>query len=438
MELTGQQIEARLKIIEWYNNIKESKNQFFLLNGFAGTGKTFLINHIIDDLNLLPHQVAYGTYTGKAASILIQKGRDAATIHRLIYTPVEEEYETKLGGETIKSHRIKFVKKDSISDYKLIIIDEVSMVDEIMMKDLMSFGIPILATGDPGQLPPISGTNKFMENPDFFLTEIVRQAQDDPIVQLATKVRNGETISYGNYGSVLVLDKSTLPQSMMKNLLLKADQVICGTNSTRIYLNNEIRRHKGIDIVKDKYPMDGEKVICTVNNWELYLDLMQNYNLVNGTIGTVKNVDIHDKVMNIGTLSFKPDFLPNEEYTEDILFDSGVFLNDQYTFDLHQKVLVLPNNKYRLKRYFSKKGDNESTEDFQARIRQLIRDSKESIDEKQINRLDFGWALTVHKSQGSEWDKIVLFDESYVFGDNANKFLYTAITRAKKKLVIIR
>ena len=150
MELTGQQQEARNKIIEWYTSLEAEKRQLFLLQGFAGTGKTFLINHIIDDLGLLPHEVAYGTFTGKAASILIQKGRDAATIHRLIYTPVEEEYETKIGSETIKGHRIKFVKKDKISNYKLIIIDEVSMVDNIMMKDLLSFGIPVLATGDPG------------------------------------------------------------------------------------------------------------------------------------------------------------------------------------------------------------------------------------------------------------------------------------------------
>ena len=287
-------------------------------------------------------------------------------------------------------------------------------------------------------MPPISGTNEFMGNPDYFLTEIVRQAENDPIVQLATRVRNGEHIPYGNYGSVLVLDRSTIPQSTLKNLLLKADQVICGTNSTRIWLNTEIRRHKGIDVLKDKYPLDGEKLICTVNNWELYLDMAENYNLVNGTIGTVKDVEVHDKILNIGTLSFKPDFLEEEPYTEDILFDSGVFLNDQYTFDIHQKALILPNNKYRLKKFFSRKGDNESMDDFQNRIRQLIRDSKESLDEKQINRLDFGYALTVHKSQGSEWDKVVFFDESYVFGDNANKFIYTAITRAKKKLVIIR
>jgi exodeoxyribonuclease-5 len=278
-----------------------------------------------------------------------------------------------------------------------------------------------------------------MEISDYFLTEIVRQAQDDPIVQLATRVRNGEKIPYGNYGSVLILDKTTLPQNMLKNLLLKADQIICGTNSTRIYLNTEVRRMKGIDVIKDKFPINGEKLICTVNNWELYLDLMENYNLVNGTIGTAKNVDIHDKILNIGTLSFKPDFLPNEDYANDILFDAGVFLNDQYTFDMHQKALIFPDNKYKLKKYFSKKSEEESSEDFQNRIRQLIRDSKDSIDEKQINRLDFGYALTVWKFQGSEADKIVVFDESHIMPEDLRKnWLYTAITRAKKKLVIIR
>lgn len=436
--LTNQQEEARKKIIEWYSSIATSNKQVFVLSGYAGVGKTFLINQIIDDLGLLPQQVAYGTPTGKAASVLIQKGRDAATIHRLIYTPVDEEYETKVGGDVIKSHRVKFVKKDSIPNYKLIILDEVSMVDETMMKDLISFAIPILATGDPGQLPPIQGRNPLMENPDYFLTEIVRQAEGDPIVKLATQVRNGEGIRYGNYGSVLVLDKSTLPQPMLQSLLLKADQIICGTNSTRIHLNNEVRRYRGIDILKDKYPMDGEKVICTVNNWEVYLDEMQNYNLVNGTIGVVSDVDVQDKILNIGTLSFKADFLADENPVSEILFDSGIFLNDEYTFDMHQKALVLPNNKYRLKKYFSKKGENESHEDFQKRIRQMIIDSKESLDEQQINRFDYAYAISCHKAQGSEFDKVVVFDESHIFGESSEKWLYTAITRAKKKLVIIR
>jgi superfamily I DNA/RNA helicase len=169
----------------------------------------------------------------------------------------------------------------------------------------------------------------------------------------------------------------------------------------------------------------------------LYLDLMQNYNLVNGTIGTAKNVDIQDKILNIGTLSFKADFLTNEDYANDILFDSGVFVNGEYTFDMHQKALLLPDNRYRLKKYFSKKGENESTEEFQNRIRQLIIDSKEATDEQQVNRFDYAYAISCHKAQGSEFEKVVVYDESFIFQE-PEKWLYTAITRAKKKLVIIR
>jgi exodeoxyribonuclease-5 len=437
-DLTRQQEEARLLIIDWFNNVKSTGKQLFILGGYAGTGKTFLINRIIDDLNLKPFQVAYGTFTGKAASILIQKGREASTIHRLIYSPVEEEYETKIAGETIKSTRIKFVKKESISNFHLIIIDEVSMVDSEMMKDLMSFGIPILASGDPGQLDPISGDNSYMKNPDYFLTDIVRQAEGDPIIQIASRVRNGENIPYGNYGSVIILDRSSLTIDIQRNLLLKADQVICGTNSTRKYLNNEIRKYKGIDVIANKYPIDGEKIIFNVNNWEIYLDEDRIYNLVNGSLGYAKDVKIHDEIMNIGTLSFNADFLPHEPATENIIFDSGVFINDEYTFDMHQKALILPDNKFRLKRYFHKRDKNESQESFNTRIYNLIRDSKESIGEAQINRVDYGYALTLHKFQGSEADKVVVFDESHIFGESQSKWLYTAITRARKKLVIIR
>jgi len=436
VELNRQQTEAKEKITAWYNSVKETKKQTYVLSGYAGTGKTFLINHIINEMGLKDSEVAFGTPTGKAASVLIQRGRDASTIHRLIYTPVDEEYEQKIGQDMIKSHRIKFVKKDKISSYKLIVLDEVSMVDENMMRDLLSFGIPILATGDPGQLPPIQGENPLIKNPDYFLTEIVRQSLDNPIVRFATMARNKERIPYGNFGDVLVLDRKLITPDQMKTLLTKSDQIICGTNSSRIYLNNEVRKMKGIDVIKDKYPIKGDKVICTVNNWDIYLDEAEQFNLVNGTIGVVEDSMIQDKVLNIGNLSFRPDFL-EDTVVEDIIYDSGVFLNDEYTFDMHQRILMLPDNKYKLKKYFSKKGENETHEEFQERIRELIKDSRDSVDEKMINRFEYAYAISCHKSQGSEFDRTVVFDESYIFGE-PEKWLYTALTRARKKLVIIR
>jgi exodeoxyribonuclease V len=436
MELTKQQEEAKNKILEWYQTCRATGKQTFTLAGYAGTGKTFLINNIIESLGLKPNEVGFGTPTGKAASVLIQRGTEAMTIHRMIYNAVDEEYEETISGKVLTSHRIKFVKKDSIPDYRLIVLDEISMVDEKMMKDLLSFGIPILCTGDPGQLPPIQGKNPLIENPDYYLTDIVRQSADNPIIRLATMARNKQYISYGNYGSVLVLDKRFITDEQMKTLLLKADQVICGTNATKNYLNNTIRKMSGIDVLEDKYPVEGDKVICTVNNWEKYLDENEIFNLVNGTIGYVKEFKLLDDKNNMGMISFEPDFLEGQ-ITQELLIDSGVFINSEFSFDMHQRAYVLPDGKYGLKKMLERKKENESFESFRDRLKEYIVNSRSSLKEEQINRFEYGYAISCHKSQGSEFDKVVLFNEGYMF-EESEKWLYTGITRAKKKLVIIR
>jgi exodeoxyribonuclease V len=435
--LNKQQEEVVQLVKEWFGTYRETKKQVFTIAGYAGTGKTFTINYLVENiLNLKPYQVAFGTPTGKAASVLIQKGQEASTIHRLIYTPIETEIKTKINGEEVRSKRIDFVKKDTIPDYKLIVIDEISMVEEEIMKDLLSYGIPILCTGDIGQLPAIFKSNDFLQHPDYILTEIVRQAADNPIVQLATMARNKIPIPFGIYGKeVIVIPREALRIDQMQNMLLNADQVICGTNSMRNYLNNEIRSLKGIDIIKNKLPLKGEKIICTVNNWLLYIDTSERYNLVNGTMGFSENCNMEDDNIKLGKISFIPDFL--EETANDVLFDSGIFTEQEYTYDMHQRVFIMPNRKYILKEAPRSKQEGETMQDYRARLMKYVRASKESMSEKQINRIDFGYAITVHKAQGSEWNKIVVFDESFMFSDS-EKWLYTAITRAKKRLVLIR
>ena len=117
--------------------------------------------------------------------------------------------------EAIKEmHRPTFVlnSEGPVRDADLIVLDEVSMVNETMAADLMSFGKPILVLGDPGQLPPIKGEGAFTQAvPDVMLTEIHRQAEGSAIIRLATMAREGKFIPFGTYSdSVFKMHKSDL------------------------------------------------------------------------------------------------------------------------------------------------------------------------------------------------------------------------------------
>jgi exodeoxyribonuclease V len=398
-QFTKDQNNAKEKIKKWFFN-KKRKSAYFYLSGYAGTGKSYLISKLPEVLGLKNREIAFVAYTGKATSVLLRKGLPASTIHGLVYKPIEKEIKTKLNGETIINKKIEFIKNEYIPSYKLIIIDEVSMVNEKIMKDLLSFGVPVLGVGDNGQLPPIEGTNNYLKEPDAVLSEIVRQAENNPIIKLATMARMDQEIPYGDYGNVLILNKNTIAPNQMRNLLLKADQVICGTNLTRNYWNNEIRKFKGIDIIKHPLPIKDDKVIFTVNNWQLFLDGEGKFNLVNGTIGNIETNKVLNEKINLGVVSFKADFL--DETTEDIIYDTGIFTNNKWSYDMHQKAYFMENGEYKLKKWLTKKGYNEDPEDFRKRVMEYIRDERGALEDRQINRLEYGYVITAHKSQGEQ------------------------------------
>ena len=278
-----QQAAAITAIVDWYRS-RCAQQQVFRLFGYAGTGKSTITAAAMQALGLDPMArdgdgaggVLFAAFTGKAALVMTRKGTPASTIHSLIYrvseaTPeeiarVEKELfdlqrglgrmapaerafaETQIRRLELRLadiHRPTFLLNEGsrVRDADLIVLDEVSMVGPEMAADLLAFGKPILVLGDPGQLPPIKGAGAFTEAPpDVMLTEIHRQAGESAIIRLATMARQGVEIPPGGHDEhVWKLPRNAVGAPQM----LRGGQVICGRNSTRLWLNGAMKAAAG-------------------------------------------------------------------------------------------------------------------------------------------------------------------------------------------------
>jgi exodeoxyribonuclease-5 len=375
MDFSPQQDQALIEVNRW---IKSGESQIFRLFGYAGTGKTTLARHLAEGVD---GDVLFAAFTGKAAQVLRSKGaKKASTIHSMIYRPRGEE--TIEDAETGKKNVLptfSLNRQSPVSKADLIIIDECSMVDEELGRDLMSFGTPILVLGDPGQLPPVSGGGFFTEHePDILLEEVHRQARDNPIIELAQMVREGREIMIGDYGTTAkIISKS----KVTSELVMEADQVLVGTNKTRRSYNMRLRELNDFD---GPLPAAGDKLVCLRND--------NAKGLLNGSLWQVTSAPRTTKpTMNL---------LVRAE-------DEGIERNSA-------KIKLL-------KAVFEEPGTEIP---WQMRRRH--------------DDFDYGYALTVHKAQGSQWDEVVLFDESYAFREHRQRWLYTAVTRAAERLTIVK
>jgi exodeoxyribonuclease-5 len=341
----------------------------FRLFGYAGTGKTTLARHLAEGVD---GKVLFAAFTGKAACVMRSKGcGGASTIHRLIYKPQES-------GE--ENPTFELWRKAPASHAKLIIIDECSMVDAELARDLMSFKVPLLVLGDPAQLPPIQGGGFFTDaQPDAMLTEVHRQAQDNPIVRLSMDIRAGKPLQPGQYGETQVVARADLDPRRV----ITADQVLVGRNATRRAYNTRLRERRGFE---GMLPVTGDKLVCLRNN--------RRKGLFNGGLWVVQERPKPRR--KILRMRLKPD--------ED--------LGDGSDSEM-VKVAVRP-------------------ECFTGGIEEL-----EWTERKPFDEFDFGYVLTVHKAQGSQWDDVALFDESGAFRENRGRWLYTGVTRAARRLTVV-
>lgn len=380
---TPQQQQVLSIILDWLGG---KKYPYLTIGGYAGTGKTTLIGLLRDKLSKIKEikKIAYCAYTGKATMVMretlkahtaIKDGDWVSTIHSLIYSAITDENT----GEILGWERKKNITAD------LIIVDEASMIDASIWKDLLSYDLPILAIGDHGQLPPISGSFSLMEKPHIRLETILRQAAENPIIKLSMIARTEGKIPIGTFSSdVKKLDKQDpYTQETILDLFNSFDtnmMILVGYNRTRVAINKELRN------IREKYeesPQPGDRVICLKNN--------HRTGLYNGMLGTVIEITPNQKNKSTYQASIKLDF-QDQLYSGEIWKNS--FNNPQFGQDREHT-----------------KGDI----------------------------FDFGYALTVHKSQGSQAEKVVLFEERFpqMDDDMWQRWLYTGITRAINSLYII-
>ena len=361
MEWSPQQ-DAALKAVSFW--LKRGTPQVFRLFGYAGSGKTTLARAVADNME---GDVMFGAFTGKAALVMRSKGcRDAHTIHSMIYRARDTDTEEP-----------SFVLNEDgpASKAELIIIDECSMVDEALGRDLLSFGKPVLVLGDPAQLPPIKGGGFFTEaSPDAMLTEVHRQAADNPIIRLSMLIRDGGRLAPGRYGSSRIVSRDLIDAEQVK----AADQVLVGLNRTRRAYNRRLRELLGR---AGDLPEAGDKLVCLKND--------RKKGLLNGSLWTVQTAG------TVRRKKIRMTVVPEEDSAHKPL-----------------RIGVLPE-------FFT------SEEEIPYSLR------------RESDEFDYGYALTVHKAQGSQWDKIVLFDESGAFREHRDRWLYTGITRAAESLTIV-
>lgn len=401
MNWSGQQARALDEVGAWLKD--PNAEQVYRLFGYAGTGKTTLARH----LAMSCRAPMFAAFTGKAALVLREMGcPNATTLHSLLYNvrerdkakllelerqyaaigpnhPDSKEIAAEVALERDKIRRPWFyVNEESrLRNADLLVCDEVSMVDARIGKDMESFGKKILVLGDPAQLPPVGGGGYFTNRkPNTLLTEIHRQAADNPILQWATMARRGEVIPFGDLGDAKKFVRSQVSDEWLAK---EAGQILVGKNETRRDLNKRIRKIFGRT---SQFPVHKDTLVILMNDHKL--------GLLNGTI-----------VMNANDALYEPETDPNIFWTSLVHRPDG--------------------------------GSSQLIRDLKCDARIFL--GQDPGTDRSAMQLDFGYALTVHKAQGSQWPTVTIYDDGFAKRDpeTRRRWLYTAITRAQGKLNIL-
>ena len=390
MVLTDKQLKGLDIAIQRYR----AGEKYTVISGYAGSGKSTLVKFLVAALQIPEDQIVYACFTGKACNVLQQKGcKNVSTLHKLLY-----DFRPTSDGSFIRREKPEI-------EYDIVIVDEVSMASKELINQLFKHQVHVFCLGDPFQLPPINpeDDNHLLDHPHVFLDEIHRQAQESEIIRVSMDIRAGRPLSLLDGKDVKIIDKTDVTEGMY----LWADQILCAKNETRVAMNNDMRRLLG----REGEPKEGDKVICLRNYWDI-LDNEDNP-LINGTIGFLSN-----------------------NYSQTLRYP--YFINGGGSFDIINSNIITEMNTQFTEIIMDKKLILEGVEGLDWKTKWAL-SKKKNMAWMVPHEFTYGYAITTHKAQGSSFPKVLIVEENFPFSkEEHQRWLYTALTRAQDKAVIVR
>ncbi len=420
-DLSPDQLRVYEAMLDWVNG---DRGNLLTIGGFAGTGKSTLLGLFAAETDL---KVAYVSFTGRASSIIDKKlnASGVATTNRactdsddkldgqyghLFYSPGDEEAKRPFCGTIHRLLYRPFI--DGVTEellgwekrleldrpYDLIVVDEASMIDAKIVTDMLQHGARIMAVGDHGQLPPVMGDGSLMARPMLRLEKIHRQAEGSPIIQLSRVLREegrlDRSLADGRqlrFGSAKEISSPALADMLSREKLNAA--VLCWKNATRVHVNRTVREHLGF---AGKLPQMGEPLISLKN----YTPIM---NGMRGLLTCDADQPYPDEWWLVRTkIEFPDEGIP--ETQQDVCRDQ-----------------------------FHRARPFETVDELKAAGMKVFSMGQAG------RQFDFGYAMTIHKSQGSQFKHaVVVVDWRQDYSNDVNRRLaYTAITRAAERLTVL-
>tara|TARA_B100001175_G_scaffold93942_1_gene79420 strand:- start:1543 stop:2889 length:1347 start_codon:yes stop_codon:yes gene_type:complete len=430
--------EQNRALNEMSNFVKEGNtDDFLILSGSAGTGKTSITTALIGYLNSYAISYNIAAPTGRAARILGRKSKTLnSTIHSLIYDPIVNQ---KTGVVTFK------LKKNIVKDYTVFIIDEASMIssktiydenslfkaNNSLLSDLITFvkegnqKNKLIFLGDRNQLPPVNEleskalcksfliNNYSLKGTSFNLTEVKRQDNDSIILRNANKIRAGieNNLKYVQMHNIEIQNLSNACNNYIQSYKKNIDNSVISIGATHkmnSMFNNIVRER-----IYGRHPNIIEKndLLLISRTWS-----RNGVKLYSGDHVTVEEVEMN-KMQIVADLKFVPVKLKSKN-----LKNEEIIVEDFLMLDSISKPKGLEAEQDK-KLYHERFTENK-----------IFRSSTNPSDDKYVGaiRANYGHSITCNKAQGGEWEKV--FINSYYMP--TLRYQYTAITRAKKSLIL--